>query len=293
MTDEKKKGKTKTGADLATRPEGDELAKPEESTGDWSFVVAHFILLGVLVGVLYGYRTADAKTLGVALGAVVVALVAVRFDRIKKLTSKFVSYETRDVVKKADAATTRANKAAQEAKQTAADAAAAAADAKNAADAAIGGVMRADATLIQLREMSAELAVIAARSFAGRGSPSEERRLAVAQDLDARLRELGCSDEQVARATGYLLRSIRLDLTNNVLTLAYYNPAVRAKVGGQRMVRDLREQCKKKRHRASPDELKDLLDKIGLDDELSRERRALERYRVYMETGQLVAPDVE
>jgi hypothetical protein len=96
--------------------------KGDDSKGDWSFVAAHFILIGVLVGVLYGYRDAKVEVLSAALAAVVVALVAVRFDRIKKLTSKFVSYETRDVVKKADAATTRANKAADEAKKIAAEA---------------------------------------------------------------------------------------------------------------------------------------------------------------------------
>lgn len=214
MTDggEKKKGSklskrdTDAPADLDLR---------DEPRSDVPSVVAHFALIAMLGTVLWLYRDKDAVTLGAGLTAVVVALIAVRFDRIKKLTSKLVSFETQPAVQQANAATKRANRAAADAQSTAKDAATAAAEAK-------AEIAEAKETLDRVRLLGQRLShlsldVLAHASIIGEFRWSEKIRLRNA--LKDQLRELGLADEAIAYADATFHALLRFQHAHRIITI--------------------------------------------------------------------------
>jgi hypothetical protein len=221
------------------RPEPDEddsLVETRIDAGtDWSSVPAHYLLIILLGFVLWGYRTADAWTLGIAIGAVVVPLVASRVDRIRKLTSKLVSFETRPLLqarRKAERATSQAERAAEEARSTAQRAHTAAEEAQKAASGALQAAAGASAlasqvaeTLRVLQAATIESASLLAEGVAKRGkvgtAPPFGERLALAKKLEGRLRSIGCSEEEAAEATRPLYLSVSFDLAKKALGRCY------------------------------------------------------------------------
>jgi pyruvate/2-oxoglutarate dehydrogenase complex dihydrolipoamide acyltransferase (E2) component len=217
--------------ELAEAGDEDLLSEPLGDTGtDWSSVPAHYLLFALLAAVLWFYRAADAKNLGIAVGAVVVSLVASRVDRIRKLTSKLVSFETRPLLqarRKAEKATSQAEQAATEAQATARTAHAAASEAQQAASRALQAAESANAlasrvaeALRALQEATVDLSGLLAENFAMRsrlGSPTFQARLNLAQKLEERLRSIGCSEAEATDATRILHQSISFDLSLKAL----------------------------------------------------------------------------
>ncbi|WP_438036989.1 hypothetical protein [Sorangium sp. So ce204] len=211
----------------APREPVDDVEPIDQQPTDRASVVAHLGLVVLLAAVLWVYRAADYKVLGVAVSGVVVALIAVRFDRIKKLTSKLVTFETRPAVDNANAAATRANKAAK------------VADAK--AEAAHGAALEVDARVKEIDESLAEmrklavatshvaLDVLARTAILGAMPWSQKFELRGA--LRARLEALGISAEDITRADAYFVSLARYRLVHHVIFAA--REECKARQGGK------------------------------------------------------------
>ena len=261
------------------------------------------ILLG---GVLWFYRTLEASKLGISLTAIVVVFVAARLDRIKTLTSKIVSFETREfaaVRRRAENATTSAKDAANQARETAQQAHEAAEKATAAASQALTAAQEAtakvDKAATTMRDIVSALTTTLLSSVAqqGRlGAASLAGRMQLVERTTADLLALGCSSDQVNGAVATIRASVHYDLGSKVLErigalytkanaqsremLEAYGGKVLPLMGGRRGgFMDI----------AKPQTIRDFAteNKISLDDKILRE--SLDRYERFCETGTLSA----
>jgi hypothetical protein len=172
---------------LATRPE--DKAQPAHASR-WtpnerlqaSCVVALFVAM-----FLFGWAHPDGTMLGISSTAIVLALVVLRFDSIRRL--KAGSFELEGALRRAERVTEEAV-----------------------------------ATVMQLRAISAVLgkATLDALGVYGRwgGSFPLAEKVAKRDELISALRVAGCSDEQIADARKLLDETLRWDVARRIFALA-------------------------------------------------------------------------
>jgi hypothetical protein len=206
------------------------------------------------------------------------ALAMLRFATIKRLKTPGIQIEMDNLAQ----ARQRADAAAEAAQETAEAA-------QTAADDAHKAFLEAKASITDLRSLSADLAYIAMSAFSNVGRLGGERiadRLARAHEVEARLKQLGCTEEEIARATSRVYFTVQIDLANDAMQeLSKNTPPTFWPEHGQAFL----DRCSKERRPLTPSELRELMDiaKIPSD---SSARRSLARYEAFATRRELPDP---